>query len=37
LEQREEKMNVVVQDLKKRKKTMYISIRMKVAQELKNL
>jgi hypothetical protein len=37
LEQREEKLNVVVQDLKKRQKTMDISLRMKVVQELKNL
>jgi hypothetical protein len=37
LEQREEKLNVVVQDLKKRQKTMDISLRMKATQELKNL
>jgi hypothetical protein len=37
LEQREEKMNKVVQDLKKIKKTMDISLRMKASQELKKL
>jgi hypothetical protein len=37
LEQREEKLNMVVQDLKKRKNTMDISFRMKFMQELKNL
>jgi hypothetical protein len=37
LEQREEKMNVVAQDLKKRQKNMDISLRMKTTQELKNL
>jgi hypothetical protein len=37
LEQREEKLNVVVQYLKKRQKTINISLRMKASQELKNL
>jgi hypothetical protein len=37
LEQREENLNVAVQDLKKRQKTMDISLRMKATEELKNL
>jgi hypothetical protein len=37
LEKREEKLNVVVQDLKKIHKNMNISLIMKEVQELKNL
>jgi hypothetical protein len=37
LEKREEKINVVLQDLNKRHKTMDISLRMKVVQKRKNL
>jgi hypothetical protein len=37
LEQREEKLNVAVQDLKQRQKTMAISLRLRVMQEMKNL
>jgi hypothetical protein len=37
LEKREEKLNVVVQDLKKIQKNMDISLIMKEMQELKNL
>jgi hypothetical protein len=37
LDQREEKMNVTVQDLKQRQKMMSISDRLKSAQEMKNM
>jgi hypothetical protein len=37
LEQREEKLNLTVQDLKKKQKTMDISLRMKETHELNNL
>jgi hypothetical protein len=37
LDQREEKMNVAVQDLKQRQKTMSISDRIKSMQEMKNM
>jgi hypothetical protein len=37
IEKREEKSNPIVQDLKKRKKKMAISLRLRAMQEMKNL
>jgi hypothetical protein len=37
LDQKEEKLNVVVQDLKQRQKTMPILRRLRAAREMKNL
>lgn len=37
MEQREEKMNVAIQDLKEQQKTMAIPLRMRVMKEMKNL
>jgi hypothetical protein len=37
MDQREEKLRFVVQNLKKKKNTMSISMRIRVVQEMKNL